>query len=226
MWNEARAEPESLGIITSVSADNQSLRALDVTQLIAEIFCAVGIEAYPSRAGLVATTLKRQMGGLNGCRPFRISGVRDLIENHKPDQSFDRGCAMQTILGKGTAHPLSDYQRLYIEPRKHGSELTNSAVLSYLLEKGVFRAGLKFDCPSCQLEFWRSLDDAKSRLDCEYCGHSFNAAPQLRDKAWAFRRSGLFGRDDHQRPWPAVAPRRTTRPLRPSPPERVRPARG
>jgi hypothetical protein len=43
-----------------------------------------------------------------------------------------------------------------------------------------------------------SLDDAKSRLECEYCGNSFNASPQLRDKAWAFRRSGLFGRDDHQ----------------------------
>jgi hypothetical protein len=68
-----------------------------------------------------------------------------------------------------------------------------------LLEKGVFRAGLKFDCPSCQLEFWRSLDDVRSRLECEYCGHAFNASPQLRDKAWAFRRSGLFGNDDHQK---------------------------
>lgn len=26
----------------------------------------------------------------------------------------------------------------------------------------------------------------------------FNVSPQLRDKAWAFRRSGLFGNDDHQ----------------------------
>jgi hypothetical protein len=105
---------------------------------------------------------------------------------------------MQIILGQGDDRPLSDYQWLYIEPRKSGSKLKNSAVLSYLLEKGVFRAGLKFDCPSCQLEFWRSLDDAHSRLECDYCGHSFNAAPQLRDKMWAFRRSGLFGNDDNQ----------------------------
>ncbi len=197
-WNEVRAEPESLELITAISSDSQSLRALDVTQLVAEIFGTVGIKATPSRAGLVATTLIRQMGGLEGCRPFKIAGVRSLIENHRPDQSFDRGCAMQTILGKDTEHPLSDYQWLYIEPRKIGSELKNGAVFSYLLDKGVFRPGLKFDCPSCNLEFWRSLDDAMSRLECEYCGHGFNAAPQLRDKAWAFRRSGLFGRDDHQ----------------------------
>src|SRR5208337_4999516 len=29
-------------------------------------------------------------------------------------------------------------------------------------------------------------------------GHSFNASPQLRDKGWAFRRSGLFGNYDNQ----------------------------
>lgn len=198
IWSEARAEPESLGIISSVSTDNQSLRALDVSQLIVQIFETVGIEASPSRPGLVATTLIRQMGGLDGCRPFKIAGVRSLIENHRPDQSFDRGCAMQTILGKDTAHPLSDYQWLYIEPRKIGSELKNDAVLAYLLDKGVFRPGLNFHCPSCRLEFWRTLDDAASRLECEYCGHGFNTSPQLRDKGWAFRRSGLFGRDDHQ----------------------------
>jgi hypothetical protein len=198
IWIAARSEPDSLGIVASVSDDHETLRALNVSELIIEIFGLVGIEATPSKPGLIASTLIRQMGGLDGCRPFKIAGVRTLIETHKPHQSFDRAVAMQTIRGQGDDRPLSDYQWLYIEQRKVGSRLKNSDVLSYLLEKGVFRAGLKFDCPSCQLEFWRSLDEARSRLECDYCGHGFNAAPQLRDKAWAFRRSGLFGNDDHQ----------------------------
>lgn len=198
MWNAARSEPGSLGIVTSASDDHETLRALNVNELITEIFGVAGIEAAPSKPGLIASTLIRQMGGLDGCRPFRIAGVRTLIEKYKPHQSFDRGTAMQIIRGERNDRPLSDYQGLYIRPRKAGSELKNSDVLSYLLEKGVFRAGLKFDCPSCHLEFWRSLDEARSRLECEYCGHRFNAAPQLHDKAWAFRRSGLFGNDDHQ----------------------------
>ena len=197
-WNAARSEPDSLGIITSVSQDHQALRAINVTELIIAIFGVVGIAATPSKPGLIASTLIRQMGGLDGCRPFKIAGVRTLIERHAPHQPFDRGAAMLTILGQGEDRKLSDYQWLYIEPREIGSELKNGAVLSYLLEKGVFRAGLNFQCPSCQLEFWRSLDDARSRLECEYCGHGFNAAPQLRDKAWAFRRSGLFGNYDNQ----------------------------
>ena len=197
-WSDARAEPGSLGIINSVMADDLTLHGLEVAELISKIFGTVGIEATLSKPGLVARSLIRQMGGLSGCRSFKIAGVRSLIEGHKPNQSFSRGEAMQTIRGQGADRPLSEYQWLYIEQRDIGSELKNGAVFSYLLDKGVFRAGLKFDCPSCQLEFWRSLDDATSQAECEYCGHQFNVSRQLRDKDWAFRRSGLFGPDNSQ----------------------------
>lgn len=62
----------------------------------------------------------------------------------------------------------------------------------------MFRAGLEFVCPNCQLAFWVSLDSAKALLLCEYCETEFNAVPLLRDRDWRYRRSGLFGRDDHQ----------------------------
>lgn len=196
-WDKARAEPESLGIITDIRHEHLTLRAVQTFELISEIFKTVGIKAELSPAGLLCTTLIQQMGGLSGCRPFKIEGVRKLIEDHSPDQSFSRSTAMQTVRGQGNTRPLSEYS-LYIEPRPSGTELTNADVLGYLLDRGVFRAGLKFRCPSCQLQFWRSLDDTQTRLECEYCGHLFNASRQLRDKDWAFRRSGLFGRNDHQ----------------------------
>lgn len=197
-WRAARAEPDSVGLVTRVSTTDVRLRALDVGQLTAEVFRSVGIDAAPSKPGLICSTLIQQMGGLSGCRVFKIGGVRALIEKHRPDQSFSRSAAKQTIMGQGDIRPIADYQSLYIEPRPHGTGLTGDAVLSYLLDRSVFRAGLKFDCPNCRLEFWRSLDDAGERVRCEYCGSAFNAASQLRDKDWAFRRSGLFGRDDHQ----------------------------
>lgn len=199
-WNAVRAEPESLGVVLSAGDNHISMHALDVSTLIAEMFKRVGITAKPSRAGQICRTLIRQMGGLAGCRPFKIAGVRSLIEGHKPDQSFSRSDAMQRILGigQGRIRPLSDYQWLYIEPRPNGIELKNDAVLGYLLDKGVFRPGIEFECPGCNLTFWKSLDDVTTRLECEFCGQLFNSSRQLRDKAWAFRRSGLFGRDDHQ----------------------------
>ena len=81
IWYSADSEPESLGIVTSVSDDHQTLRAINVSELIKAIFNVVGITATPSKPGLIASTLIRQMGGLDGCCPFKIAGVRTLIEN-------------------------------------------------------------------------------------------------------------------------------------------------
>jgi hypothetical protein len=197
-YDAARAEPGSLGIIVSGSTDHLTIYAVDATRLITALFKSAGIAVNPSPAGLVCSRLIRQMGGLDDCRVFRIGGVRDLIENHDPDQSFTRSTAKLTILAAGTDHPLADYQSLYIEQRAPGSKLTNDAVLAHLLNKEIFRPGLKLSCPSCRLEFWRSVDDVRTRTECEYCGHVFNLGPQLKDRDWAFRRSGLFGRNDNQ----------------------------
>lgn len=193
-----RSEPGGIGVITSTWVDNLTIRGMDVTELASAIFKSVGIEAKPSKPGLVATSLIRQLGGLDGCRPFKIAGVRHLIESHKPDQDFSRSDAMQTIFGQGAIRPLSDYQWLYIEQRPLGTSLTNEAVLGYLLDRGVFRPGLKIGCPNCQLQFWKTLDEAGVQMECEYCGYLVKTSRQLKDKGWAFRRSGLFGRDDNQ----------------------------
>lgn len=197
-WNGARAEPGGTGFITPAYQDHISLRAVDVPQMIVELFASVGIEAEISNAGRVVTTLIRQMGGVDNCRAFKIEGVRRLIENHRPDDSFSRSTAKQTIGGQGDCRPMSLYSQLFIEPRPFKEKLTSDAVLKHLLEKGVFRAGLNFACPNCDLQFWSTLDEAKSRMECHFCGHSFGVSSQLKDKDWAFRRSGLFGRDDHQ----------------------------
>lgn len=197
-WNKARAEPGSLGIVVGGSAHDLTIRAIETRKLFEEIFKSVGISAAPSPAGLVCNRLVRQMGGVDGCRVFRIGGVRDLIERYPPDRSFTTSAAKQAIRAVGSDHPLSDYESLYIEPRPPGVRLTNDAVLAHLLRKGVFRPGLKLDCPSCRLEFWRSLDDIRTNAECEYCGNLFHVGPQLRDRDWAYRRSGLFGRNDNQ----------------------------
>lgn len=91
IWNAARAEPGSLGIVESVGAEHLSLRALSTSDLVCRVFEAVGIETAPSRSGRVATTLIRQMGGLDGCRVFKIAGVRTLIENYRPIKTSTAG---------------------------------------------------------------------------------------------------------------------------------------
>lgn len=200
-WDAARAELDGLGIISNASRSDLSLTALDTTGLVSRIFRVADIDATPSKAGLIATRLIRQMGGLQRCRPFKIPGVRNLIKKYGPDKWFTRSGAIEAIrdVDPATNVPsFAEFEEIYIEQRAIGTKLKPDAVLGYLLRKGVFRAGLRFDCPSCRLQFWISLDEARTETTCEYCGDKFNVTPHLKDRDWAFRRSGLFGRDDNQ----------------------------
>jgi hypothetical protein len=145
----------------------------------------------------VGWRLIEQMGGLQGCRVFKIAGVRELIHKYPPDKSFTRGGAV-TIIGRvdpAIGKPrFSEYDSLYIGGRR----ATPESAFGHLLQRGVFRAGLRLLCPNCELESWIHLDEVRTVSRCEYCGHDFNITAQLKDRDWAFRRSGLFGKNDYQ----------------------------
>jgi len=199
-YNAVRSEREGIGIVTHVTRSDLTVHALDVRVLVNKIFEACGMAAKPSPAGLVTARLIAQMGGLQGCRVFKIAGVRDLIRKYSPDQSFTRSGAVTAIR---QADPVSgrpgffQYERLFIEARERRALKAEDA-FNYLLKRAVFRVGLRLFCPNCELESWIPLDDVRTISRCEYCGNDFNITSQLRDRDWAFRRSGLFGRDDHQ----------------------------
>jgi len=195
-----RAERNGLGVITNVRTDNLNIRAVPRRALIVNLFDAFGIKSQISEPGRIASRVIQQMGGVQGCRVFKIAGVRALIEKYKPFQSFTRGDATQII---GEVDPVTNvpnfsrYESLFIEPRE-GHKLKPHHVFDYLVKKSVFRIGVTFTCPNCELTFWTHLDDLKTEITCEYCGKRFNVTAQLKDGGWAYRRSGLFGREDHQ----------------------------
>ncbi len=200
--NMARVEPESIGVISRTSISDLSIHPIAVNQLVEKIFQVSGIVAEPSKPGLIAIRLIQQMGGLQDCRPFKIPGVRDLIESHTPEESFTHSGAIQKIgaVDSESGKPdFASYENLYIEKRKSRGKLKPHDVLTFLLKKSVFSAGLEFDCPDCPSKFWTALNDLSTEVACSFCGHQFNITPYLKDRGdWRFRRSGLFGRDDNQ----------------------------
>jgi hypothetical protein len=52
--------------------------------------------------------------------------------------------------------------------------------------------------PQLQFEFWTPIGSIGTEVTCELCRVRFNCTPQLKDRDWKFRRSWLFGKEDHQ----------------------------
>jgi hypothetical protein len=191
--DKVRVESDGFGILMPVYQTHVTIRALSTYALIRNVFKECGIRTNRSRPGLIAGRLIRQLGGVQGCRVFKIEGVRDLIERYKPTQAFSRDEALRVI-----AKSFSRFDDLRITSRSR-KRLTPRDALDYLVERGVLRVGAELNCPSCQLSFWTSLDDLKTRVRCDFCGQLFDSTSQLHGKAfWKFRRSGLFGSDNHQ----------------------------
>jgi hypothetical protein len=203
--DKARAEPGrlgrgALGIIASVRGQLLQIPAIRVYQWMRALFGRAGMAVERSEPGLRCSSLIRQLGGIDGCRVLKITGVRDLIGRYGPDQSFTRSAGEKYIgrFDETTGRMQFDaFADLYIQARDNG-KLTPGEVLRFLTSRGVFRVGLDFECTNCQLTSWVHLDEIKTMSRCIYCGHAFDVTPQLKDRDWRYRRSGLFGRDDHQ----------------------------
>ncbi len=189
-----RVQRDGFGVIVPANTSDLSFFALQAEELIVKFFDLFGIKAKPSAPGRIARRTIQQMGGLQGCRVFKLPGVRDLIDKYGPLKSFTRGAATKIISRSSPDGKLLDFPTLFID----GAKLTPSSTFDYLLARGVFRVGLELACPNCNLEFWAPLETLGHDVVCEYCGEKFNVAPQLKDRDWRFRRSGLFGRDNHQ----------------------------
>jgi len=192
--DDVRVQPEGFGIVTTADVRDLSFYALKPLEVIAEFFRTFGIQAQRSEAGRIANRIIQQMGGLQGCRVFKLPGVRTLIEKYGPLNSFTRGSATAVIAQPHQAGKILNFPRIYVQAKP----LTPSSTFDYLLEKMVFRAGLEPVCPNCNLDFWLALEPLAHEVTCEYCGERFKLTAQLKDRDWRFRRSGLFGKNNHQ----------------------------
>jgi hypothetical protein len=153
-----------------------------------------------SEPGLRATRLIAQLGGLRDCRVLKIRGVRNLLRKYGVDESFTRSGAIEAIRDVDPATGaigFDAFKNLHIEHRSK-PDMKPDDVLRYLLERRVFRVGLELTCPNCQLTSWLHVDDVRTVSSCPYCDHSHDITPQLKDRDWRYKRSGIFGRNDDQ----------------------------
>ncbi len=195
-YDRLRIESERIGIVIDAADVDAWLYALPVADLFERIFGMAEYTTKLSNGGLITRQLISRFGGLQGARVFKIPGVRRLVKEHKPLDSFTKNDALQLI----RSHDLLDktgrfqpHENLYIEARSIGSKLTPGDVFGHLVEKGLFRIGAELTCPSCRMASWIALDVLKQRVVCDLCGHEQDATRQLMTGVWHYRRSGVLG---------------------------------
>lgn len=191
-----RVEPEAVGLITYVSSQTLHLQPVKIPDLVNQIATRAGITAALSQPGRKAQQLIQQMGELEGCRVFKIAGVRVLIASGEAHDGVTRSHAVQVI---GNADPetgqprFEKYESLHIE-RRDEPKLTPHSTFDFLLKRRILRAGLILECPRCLLKFWLGIQSFGEESRCEFCGEAFEVTPQLKDRGdWRFRVTGLFG---------------------------------
>jgi len=183
-----------------IGMDTLSFSPIERSRLIARLLEYAGLAAELSMPGRITERVIRQMGGLEDCRVFKITGVRKLIASNEAQKGVTKGRATEIIFDEGQSGVASfaRHKGLHIESRAK-RDLDSQDVLDFLLKKRVFRTGLMPKCPHCELTFWLPVDSLSERCTCELCGHEFPLAPQLRGRGdWRFRLTGLFGREDNQ----------------------------
>lgn len=193
-------EKDRIGAMSRIDEGHMTLRPSRVRAVVSQLLALVDIDSTPSKEGRVVKRLIDQMGGLQACRAFKLEGVRALIGKHGPRDSVTRGQAEREIgeFEPGGHPDLERYSDIYVEPRRSAADLGPSRIFDHLIEREVFQAGVEIECPNCRLDQWRSVNDLRSDLTCEYCGVQFSPTQKLDDLDWRYRRSGLFGRDDNQ----------------------------
>jgi hypothetical protein len=194
--DRVRVEQQRIAFVIDAADRDVSFNAVPVASLIERIFDLGGFKASLSGGGLIARQLIARMGGADGARAFKIPGVRRLLKQYGPNESFSANAAWQLIGGRDPQNPrgsFADHKWLFIEPRDWNEELTPKAVFAHLVEKGLFRIGVDLRCPTCALKSWIPLDYLQQDTKCQLCGAAFDATRQLVEERFAYRRSGVLG---------------------------------
>ena len=189
----------AVGIITAISTQRMQISAYRTFDWLTTFFghCKLAVER--SEPGLRCKRLISQIGGLQDCRVLKIRGVRNLLRKYGVDDLFTRTGAIEAIRDvdpETSVAGFDAFKNLHIEYPQ--GDLKPDGVLKYLLARRVFRVGLEFVCPNCQLPSWIHLDDVRTNSACPYCDHNYDVTAQLKDRDWRYKRSGIFGRNDNQ----------------------------
>ncbi len=196
-----RINPQRLSFIEDDTKHIFRLNPIKRSELFEELYRNAGLKTQANSPNTLAQKIIDQMGGIQSCRVFKITGVRKVLVLPSGKAVSEQELTnlirdYDETLRKNT---FEDFKDLYIEART-SQELTIADTIDYLLKKKVIQAGFLPQCPNCNLKPWVTLENAADHVACEYCGNDFKLALAVNRKknSFYYRKSGLFSPSNHQ----------------------------
>jgi hypothetical protein len=170
-------------------------------------FKANGIEVSPSEQGQVAAQIIAGAGSLLACGMFAdrdtLSLLNGMAESHAEPR---RDGKPVSAINPDRARSVEYIRQHFDQRSKRSFGYWNT--LDYFLERSVFRAGLRVQCPTCAHYNWLDLDAVSYTPTCSRCLKQFKfpqAPADIRRVQWFYRVIGPFAAPDYARGGYAVA---------------------
>ncbi len=170
-------------------------------------FKANGIDAHPSEEGQVAAQIIAGAGSLLACGMFADRKTLSLLNGMAESRTEPRRDGKRvSAINPDRAKPVNYVRQHFDERSKRSFGYWNK--LDYFLERSVFRAGLRVQCPTCAHYNWIALDRISYTPTCSRCLKEFGfprSPSDLQRVKWFYRIVGPFAAPDYGRGGYSVA---------------------
>jgi len=149
-----------------------------------------GWEATPSTPGILAKQIYKKLDG----HIFALSNKKLL-----PLLEYMNGGKAKINGGSSEEDDLQNGRQLPVEQIKENLKKENGqdSLLDYLIEKGVFHAGIKIKCPHCLRKSWFSIHKVDDNIQCPKCLNDYPAIGNIEKGSWCYKTTGPFSVPNH-----------------------------
>ena len=183
------------------------LRPSSGRDALIEWFAQNGITALPSEEGQVAAQIIAAAGSLLSCGMLADAQTLALL-NEMAESLSQRSREGRPVKATGPDRAKHVHQIREHFDRREKRGFGYWTKLDFFLERSVFRAGLRVQCPTCAYHNWFDLDAMGYVLACTRCLKQFKFSQTPSDLAsakWYYRVIGPFAAPDYARGGYAVA---------------------
>lgn len=220
-YDKVRVSDRGLVILCDSKDDNIHVNPVPTTKVVSKIFEKAGFKISISTPGIFANKILQIAGGLEGCRVFKVKGVREAltklntsvgvvtISNKRHRGTIARpnplpANTIQDIVKRDTADKYGSknwIEKLYADlvlEFSQGRPLTPSKVVDYLIKTKLIVPGLKLECSECSTEDWYRLGSFTDTFKCTYCFFEQDV-PRIDRQNWSYRTEGMISIADEGR---------------------------